>query len=285
MYLAIDPSKKQSLKRLLFHIPPAPKSFTIKLMEFAILLATALGLNVVLYLIAFAFKTDRLTDLTYAASFVTLAWAIYANSESSLISRLLLVMIAVWALRLGFYLLIRVQKMKRDQRFDKVRDNFWKFGSFWLAQGLTAWLILLPSIYILRAAPDQWHHLQTLGLLIWAGGFLIETIADIQKYRFNARAANKGHWIDQGLWSHSRHPNYFGEISMWVGIFIFAAPFLNSWQLVWASLSPLWITGLLLFVTGVPPLERSAERKWGKLKAYQAYKRHTSVLIPWHRKG
>ncbi len=257
----------------------------MKLMDFWILLAVALGLNFVLYLTAFATKTDKLTDLTYSASFIVLAWAAYANSDKTLTTRLLLVMIAVWSLRLGLYLFRRIHKMERDKRFDKVRGSFARFGGFWLIQAVTAWVVLLPSIYVFRASPNVWHPLQTLGLLIWLAGLLIETIADVQKYRFKANPRHKDHWLDAGLWSHSRHPNYFGEISMWIGIFIFAAPSLYGWQFVWAALSPLWIAYLLIFKTGILPLEKSAERKWGKNKAYQSYKRHTSVLIPLPRKG
>ena len=108
----------------------------------------------------------------------------------------------------------------------------------------------------------------------------MESIADHQKYRFRDDPKNKNKWITHGLWQYSRHPNYFGEILVWTGIYLFAFPHLPYNHRLLGIISPLYIFCLLYFVSGVPMLERSANKRWGKDPAYQAYKKKTKVLIP-----
>ena len=118
-----------------------------------------------------------------------------------------------------------------------------------------------------------------VGLLVWIFGFAFEVIADMQKSRFNAESANKGKFIQTGLWSRSRHPNYFGEIMLWVGVAIIALPILQGWQWV-ALISPVFVALLLTRVSGVPLLEAKADKKWGGQADYEDYKKRTPVLIP-----
>jgi steroid 5-alpha reductase family enzyme len=117
------------------------------------------------------------------------------------------------------------------------------------------------------------------GLLVWLFGFVFEVVADSQKSRFSADPANKGRFIHTGLWSRSRHPNYFGEIVLWIGIAIIALPVLQGWQWV-ALISPIFVTVLLTRVSGVPLLEKKADKKWGGQADYEEYKKNTPVLIP-----
>jgi steroid 5-alpha reductase family enzyme len=124
-----------------------------------------------------------------------------------------------------------------------------------------------------------------VGILVWIVGFFFESVADQQKYLFKKSLGNKGKWIASGLWKYSRHPNYFGEILCWVGIYIFTTSALSGYSLLVGLISPLFIAGLLIFVTGIPPLERYADKTWGKNKDYLEYKRRTSVLVPWFRKA
>ncbi len=118
-----------------------------------------------------------------------------------------------------------------------------------------------------------------VGALVWVIGFAIEVTADAQKSRFNADPSNKGKFIRTGLWSRSRHPNYFGEIVLWIGIAIIAIPVLQGWQWV-AMISPLFVTLLLTRVSGIPLLEKKADVKWGGQAEYEEYKKNTPVLIP-----
>lgn len=104
-----------------------------------------------------------------------------------------------------------------------------------------------------------------IGFLIWVFGFAFEVIANSQKRKFSADPQNKGRFIQTGLWSRSRHPNYFGEIMLWLGIAIIALPVLQGWQWV-ALISPVFVTLLLTRVSGVPMLEKKADTKWGGQK-------------------
>ena len=123
-----------------------------------------------------------------------------------------------------------------------------------------------------------------IGLIIWILGFTFEVVADAQKSRFRADLQNKDKFIQSGLWSLSRHPNYFGEIVLWIGIAIIAVPVLKGWQWV-CMISPVFVTVLLTRISGIPPLEKRADEKWGGQNGYEEYKAHTPVLIPRLPKG
>lgn len=118
-----------------------------------------------------------------------------------------------------------------------------------------------------------------VGVVVWLIGFAFEAVADAQKSRFKADPANKGKFINTGLWSRSRHPNYFGEITLWLGVAIIALPVLSGWQWV-GIISPIFVFILLTRVSGVPLLEKKADEKWGGQEDYEAYKKNTPVLFP-----
>lgn len=245
-----------------------------------ITLLVALVINFVMFLIAFRFKTDKLTDVSYGLTFVAIVlYGLVTNSQTDY-SLALFGMITIWAFRLGGFLLFRIRKMGRDRRFDGMRENFVAFGRFWLLQAITVWVILIPSSFAFASERPFVSDLILLGIVVWAAGLVIESQADMQKYRFNQNPKNKGKWIEEGIWRYSRHPNYFGEILVWVGLYLYVFPGLTGFQPLVGLISPLFITALLLFVSGVPILEKSADKKWGKLKDYQAYKRTTHLVIP-----
>jgi len=241
-------------------------------------LLLALGMNLIMFIPGFLFKTDKLTDLSYSLTFIILMIYSAIFSELSPEKIILLSMITIWGLRLGIFLFIRIQKMRYDRRFDGIRESFFKFLRFWLLQGLAVWIILLPAILFMSGDLDN---VLGIGFVVWALGFLIETTADLQKYRFNQNRSNKDKFIDSGIWKYSRHPNYFGEILCWIGIYIFTFNSLSLTQKIIGLASPSFITVLLIFITGLPPLEKSADIKWGVHQNYKDYKRKTSVLIPW----
>jgi steroid 5-alpha reductase family enzyme len=246
-------------------------------------LLSALGVSVLinglLFVVAFRYKTDRLTDISYALSFIALAlYALYTGSLTP--ARFVLyAMIFMWAARLGGFLLFRIWRTGVDHRFDGIRESFWKFSKFWLAQAVSVWVILLSSLLAFAAPNLMFTWLSVLGAAVWGLGWLIETVADAQKYRFTTNPANKDKWIATGIWKYSRHPNYFGEMLVWIGLYIMVLPVLSGWSVVVALASPLFIVCLLLFVSGIPPLEKSADARWGNNPDYQAYKKRTSVLV------
>ena len=242
-------------------------------------LLIAVGFNLWMFLPAYFFKTDCLTDISYATSFLVVSAYSFTEHVTNL-DALAFLMIFVWAIRLGTYLFLRIIKMKADDRFNNIRQSFIKFFAFWLLQGVTVFIVLLPSIFLFKRADSELGHASIGGLVIYVLGMMMEAVADHQKYTFKKDLANKGKFIQTGLWKYSRHPNYLGEILVWTGIYLFALPHLTYPYNIIGALSPLYIFCMLVFVSGVPLLERSADKKWGKDPAYQAYKQKTRVLIP-----
>jgi steroid 5-alpha reductase family enzyme len=252
-------------------------------------LLTTLGISLAIQAVFFVFaatlRTDKVTDLSYSLSFVVLAVLLLAESRRALPHVTLAIMVGAWGLRLAAYLFYRILAMGRDARFDGIREHFWKFFQFWLLQGMAVWIIMWPTtLWFAGAHGSDWSLAMTAGLVIWLAGLVIETTADLQKFRFKSQPGASGRWIDTGLWRHSRHPNYFGELLCWWGVLVYVAPDLGPW-LVAGVVGPLTITSLLLFGTGIPTLERSASEKWGRDPDYEAYRRRTNLLIPWPRRG
>ena len=245
----------------------------------------ALGISFLINAIFFAFaaalRTDKVTDLSYSLSFVVLAVFLLATAGTfDWLKAAVTLMISAWGLRLGGYLFSRILRTRVDHRFDGMRDKPLKFARFWILQAVTVWLVMLPAIRLLSLpSPLPFTALTAVGLALWAAGFAIEAASDAQKFRFkNDPVAGKG-FMRTGLWSWSRHPNYFGESLLWWGIFLAAVPGFRGWDFL-TALGPLGLTLLLLFVSGVPLLEKSADAKYGKDADYLEYKRRTSLFIP-----
>ena len=243
-------------------------------------LAICLAIQALFFAFAATLRTDKVTDLSYGLTFVIVAGLLLFPGDPGQRPQLTLAsMVALWGVRLAGYLLFRIIHMGRDQRFDGVRENFWRFFRFWLFQGIAVWVIMLPVI-VWFSAPGPWSAWMTAGLIVWAAGLIIETVADSQKFAVKRRPDGASRWMDNGLWRFSRHPNYFGELLVWWGVFVFVAGDLAG--AAWVTIAgPLAITFLLLRVTGIPTLEASAQRKWGDNRAYQEYVRRTSRLVPW----
>jgi len=231
---------------------------------------------------ALSFRTDKLTDLSYGLTFIANTIFFYLLLPSfSLPLFLILLAVSLWGLRLSLFLFIRILSIKQDKRFDSIRTQPLKFASFWLLQTVTIFTVSLP-VTLLFSLPHQ-PSLSTpslIALLLWLTGFLIETIADQQKYHFKKQSENKNKWISHGLWRYSQHPNYFGEILSWWSIFFFASFYLPLPQIFLSLLSPIYITSLIIFFSGIPPLQKKYKKKYAKNKTYQRYHQKTSLLIP-----
>ncbi|XP_020533808.1 uncharacterized protein LOC105631062 isoform X4 [Jatropha curcas] len=186
----------------------------------------------------------------------------------------------MWGLRLGLFLLMRILQWGEDRRFDEMRSNLGKLAVFWIFQAVWVWTVSLPVTVV--NSSDRNPSLQAvdiIGWVMWSVGVSIEAAADQQKLIFKNSPENRGKWCNVGLWKYSRHPNYFGEIFLWWGIFVASTPVLEAaeWLVI---LGPVFLTLLLLFVSGIPLLEESADKKFGNVAAYRMYKRTTSPLIP-----
>ena len=243
-------------------------------------LGICLAIQAVFFAFAATLKTDKVTDLSYGLTFVIVALVLLLQGSATDAPQLAVtLMVALWGVRLAGYLFFRIFQMGRDKRFDGVRENFLRFFRFWFFQGVAVWVIMLPVIVWFRN-PGPWNPLMTAGVMVWAAGFVIETVADAQKFAAKRQPGGESRWMDTGLWRFSRHPNYFGELLVWWGVFVFVAKDLTGLQ--WLTIiGPIAITFLLLRVTGIPTLEASAAKKWGNNADYQAYVRRTSRLMLW----
>ena len=227
------------------------------------------------------FQTERFYDLTGSITYiaVTLA-AISAATAPSGAQWLIAVMIFLWAGRLGSFLFRRIHAAGGDQRFDHIKVSSSRFFVAWTLQG--AWVVMTSCAAltaILSAAPAALGAIYVIGAIMWMAGFIIEVMADQQKSRFRADPENAGRFINVGLWAHSRHPNYFGEILLWAGIAVMAIPYLSGTQWV-VVLSPLFVYALLTRISGIPTLVRRGQELWGDDPAYQAYVASTPRLLP-----
>jgi steroid 5-alpha reductase family enzyme len=243
------------------------------------LLLVSLVVQIVFFIPAFRFKTDKLTDLSYSLTFILLSIISFLRNDATILKLVLLLMILIWGTRLGVYLFIRINKIKKDSRFDEIRIDFFRFLSFWIIQGVTVFIILLPAFFFFQNKAN-FSILTLLGFLMWIAGILTEGFADQQKFAFINDLKNKGKWVNIGLWKYSRHPNYLGEILCWSGIYLYTFSSLSSVHRLVGLVSPLTIIVLLLFISGIPKLEEKADKKWGSDKDYQKYKKNTAVLIP-----
>jgi steroid 5-alpha reductase family enzyme len=188
-------------------------------------------------------------------------------------------LVAVWAMRLGSFLFLRVRHDGSDGRFDELKYSFPRFLMTWTLQGLWVLLTLAAGLAAMTTTQSvPMGGLAWTGVALWLIGFAIEAAADAQKRAFRRDPANRGRFITSGLWAWSRHPNYFGEITLWFGIALIASETLSGWR--WATLiSPLFVFVLLNFISGVPLLEARGKKRWGDDPQYRAYRARTPVLM------
>ncbi len=248
---------------------------------FAVCLALAFVVQWAAFVPAYLLQTERFYDITGSLTYIVVTLlAVVLSPASDARSVLLLTLVVIWAVRLGSYLSVRIRRSGKDERFDAIKSSLPRFLSAWTLQGLWVSLTLSAALAaITTSARQDLGAVSYAGLALWVAGFSLEAVADAQKSRFRADTANHGRFISGGVWAWSRHPNYFGEIVLWIGVFVIAAPVLHGWQWV-GILSPVFVTLLLTRVSGIPLLERRADRSWGGQPDYEAYKARTPVLVP-----
>lgn len=249
---------------------------------FALCVALAFILQWIAFIPAYNLQTEKFYDLMGSITYLSVSLlAVLLSPVVDARSWLLLGIISIWTIRLGFFLFQRVRAAGEDRRFRDIKPSFARFLLTWTVQGLWVSLTIAAALAAITTMTRRdLGFIGLLGFLVWLIGFGIEVIADQQKSRFRADPNNSGNFINTGLWSWSRHPNYFGEILLWIGVTIIAIPVLSGWQ--WLTLiSPLFVVVLLTRVSGVPMLEKSADEKWGGQADYEEYKARTSLLILW----
>ncbi|MEL7221574.1 MAG: DUF1295 domain-containing protein [Bacteroidota bacterium] len=241
------------------------------------ILALSVIFNLLMYAIAYFLQTDKITDISYSATFAAIAIAAYTYSEQQFMDQLILMMVVLWAIRLGGYLLYRVMKIGHDDRFNEIRNNPLSFLFFWIMQGLTCAIVSFAFVQVLQATNKEVDSLFILGIVLAALGWLIETIADAQKFKF--KQANPKEFMNQGLWRKLRHPNYTGELMFWWGLFIASLPYVDNVFI--ALLSPIWISLIIIKFSGIRILQNKWQETYGDRPDYQAYVAQSWRLIPY----
>jgi steroid 5-alpha reductase family enzyme len=248
---------------------------------FALSVGLAFLIQWLAFIPAYLRQTEKFFDLTGGLTYIAVtSIAVLLSPEVDGRSILLLALVVIWAARLGTFLFRRIHKAGKDARFDELKPSFFRFLITWTLQGLwVAFTLAAALAAITTTTRKELGLFALLGSLIWVFGFAFEVVADAQKSRFRADPENKGKFIHTGLWARSRHPNYFGEIVLWIGVAVIALPILRGWQ--WVTLiSPVFVALLITRVSGLPMLEKRADEKWGGQEDYEAYKARTPVLIP-----
>lgn len=236
-------------------------------------------------------RTEKYYDLTGSLTYLTtLALSVYfVKGKLTARQIVLCLFVTVWASRLGWFLFTRIHSSNGvDDRFTVIKKSTSRFLMAWTMQGMWVFITILP-VLILNQATEKRNFgvLDYVGIPLWVVGFSFEVIADFQKSAFRKVAENKERWISSGLWSISRHPNYFGEILLWIGIALSAFGGLGMRpRAAFVFLSPVFVALLLIFVSGIPLLEQKADKKFGDNDLYRKYKETTPVLVPFiGRKG
>ena len=237
----------------------------------------------VLFFPAYFYQTEKFYDISGSINYILIVSYIYISNYITYgfnIGNLVLsFLIFIWAIRLGMFLFLRIQKDGEDKRFGSIKPSATKFFMTWTIQA--TWVSICSLCALTGISSNSGvviNNLFFLGLTFFIVGFFIEVVADIQKTKFRKNPKNKNNFITTGLWAYSRHPNYLGEISIWTGISIISFSSLSNLQYV-TLISPIFTYVLLVYVSGVNLLEESGNKKWGHLKDYKEYIQKTPRLL------
>tara|TARA_B100001029_G_scaffold168704_1_gene162960 strand:- start:17 stop:901 length:885 start_codon:yes stop_codon:yes gene_type:complete len=225
---------------------------------------------------------DLMGSISYVVTCLVSLYLVALSTDLSLRSIIIAFLIAIWAMRLGSFLFLRVKREGRDNRFNVMKTKFWWFLFTWTLGGLWVFVTMCAGLAAITSGKNVdlfSHPLDIIGLSIWIIGFVTEVIADNQKSRFRSNPENTNNFINEGLWKRSRHPNYFGEITLWLGIALMSLPVLSGLQLI-TLISPVFVFILLTKISGVSMQEARAKKKWKDNEAYQEYLKNTPMLIP-----
>jgi len=229
---------------------------------------------------AFIFQTEKFYDLTGSITYLTTVFtALYITDSGNISDYVIVSCVAIWAIRLGSFLFMRIHKAGEDRRFRDIKPNFTRFFMTWTLQGMWVSMCLLCVLTALSSYSGIIvNNIFYIGLMIFISGFIIEVLADHQKTVFRKNIDNKEKFISSGLWAYSRHPNYFGEILLWLGIAVMSFSSLEGFQ-YFTLISPIFVYILLVYISGIRMLENQANKKWGHLDSYKEYLKNTPRLF------
>jgi len=254
---------------------------------YALAVIVAFAINWIAFIPSFIYKTEKYYDLVGSVTYTTvIILSFVLGGYQSPRNLLMLILVLIWTFRLGIFLFRRILKAGEDKRFREIKKNFWRFLRAWSLQGV--WVSFTLAAALVAISSDNEGFLEynvydwimlILGLLVWMIGFTFEAVGDRQKKKFKSIPENQGKFIRGGLWDLSRHPNYFGEFTLWVGIALISLPTMQGWRF-FGLISPVFVYLLLNYVSGVPLNEDYADKKWGGQNDYENYKKSTPVFFP-----
>lgn len=229
-------------------------------------------------------KRNDVADVAWGLGFVLMAWvSFFLSGDAGARGLLVVALISIWGLRLAWHIHARNKGKAEDYRYLAWRKDWGKwfyirsYFQVYLLQGVFLFLIVSPVLLINRSAGIALGLFDIVGVLVWLVGFYFEAVGDAQLARFIKDPANKGKLMQGGLWAYTRHPNYFGEVTQWCGIWLIALSVPSGWL---GIIGPITITFLILKVSGIPMLEKKMEEN----PDFSEYKKKTSIFIPLPRK-
>lgn len=248
-----------------------------------IILVIATIYFLILFIYGTKWKNDAILDSFWGPGFLVVAWTSFLlNFEINLVKITILTLVTIWGLRLLSHIFKRNHKRKEDLRYVQMKQTFSKkyynlrrYIQFYLLQEVLLLIISSAFIYVFTFTKNlNFNNVYVIGgIIVWIIGFIFESIGDWQLKQFLKQKNPNKRVMDQGLWKYTRHPNYFGESLMWWGIFVISLVTQNYWLII----SPLTITWLVRFVSGVPLLEKHMNQE----QSYREYAKRTNAFIPW----
>lgn len=231
------------------------------------------------FVISLLIKRNDIADIAWGLGFVGVVIFLFITQAQTLQSTIVYILTIIWGIRLAIHIGVRSKGKPEDFRYKKWRDEWGKYFvlrsylQVYLLQGFFMWIISLPIIVVSMAQNQVISPFILSGSIVWLIGFAFESIGDYQLMLFIKHKQNKSDIMQTGLWKYTRHPNYFGEVLVWWGIFIMVLPLEYG---IWTIISPITISFLLLYVSGIPMLEA----KYKDHQAFQDYKKRTSAFFP-----
>ena len=236
------------------------------------------------YIPAYVFQTEKFYDLTGSVTYLSVVWFVFLSTYQSISlnfgNLILVLLISIWTIRLGLFLFMRIHKAGEDKRFRTIKTSASQFFMTFTLSGL--WVTLCSMCALVAISSPEglvMNALTYVGIILFIIGFGIEIVADNQKTAFRSIESNKDSFITSGLWSKSRHPNYFGEVLLWFAIAVISFSSLEGLQLI-TLISPVFTYILLVYVSGVRMLEDMNDKKWADNEQYKSYKKNTTMLFP-----
>ena len=236
-----------------------------------------------LFIPAYVFQTEKFYDLSGGLTYITVvifSLAVTLDADINVANLIIAIFIIIWAIRLSSFLFLRISKDGEDKRFRSIKPNLTQFFMTWTLQGMWVSLCSMCALTAINTGRlEVMNIFFVIGACLFIIGLYIEIKEDNQKSRFRSIPENRDRFITEGLWSKSRHPNYFGEVLLWSGIAVMSVSALEGLQYI-TLISPIFTYLLLVHVSGVRMLEARANIKWGQDPEYKNYVENTPMLFP-----